>query len=143
MTRIPEDALQIAEMKGGKLFQHEKVLYFLSRESKVYVYEISLLDYMLEWGQRNLAPDEESLKLIKGVNSFSPNQHPVSCSFKNGMLSDYCIIEFIDHPPSSYSMDWYYYDDVKSVTVSDKVVSNEMVDKMVWLKKKWDNILEK
>jgi hypothetical protein len=137
----------VATLKGGQLLKRNKTLYFTRpSENTGNSYDISLIDFLLEWGNTSLQLTSEQRAVVKA--SGSKNYIPLRCEFKNGKTYDYCELIFSSLPPPAEwflnkQPKWYYLTEVVNMELSTQAVPQAVVDEVGKVEKHNKKVLNK
>jgi hypothetical protein len=137
----------VTTLKGGQLLKRNKTLYFTRpSENTGNSYDISLLDFLLEWGNTPLLLTPEQRAVVKA--SGDKNFIPLRCEFRNGRTYDYCVLLFSNLPPQAEwflnkQPEWHYLTEVVSMELSPQAVPLAVVDEVGKVEKHNKRILNK
>jgi hypothetical protein len=149
-TLAPEEKKSMELMgnfKGGQLLKRNKTLYFTRpSEDTGNSYDISLLDFLLEWGNTpfQLTPKQQAVVKASGSKDYIP----LRCEFKNGKTYDYCELVFSNLPPPAEwflnkQPEWHYLTEVVNMELSTQAVPLDVVDEVGQVEKHNKRILNK
>jgi hypothetical protein len=136
----------VGRFKGGELLKRNKTLYFLpSSTLAANVYDISLLDFLLDWGNTPLQLTAEQLTVAKAATIKSST--PLRCEFENGKASDYCELQLSTFPPPAEwfvnkSPEWHYVNEVTKMEVSPQAVPKSVLEEISRMEKHNKMILD-
>ncbi len=116
---------QLAHVKGGALLRSgQKVFFAPDAQDNAYVYDATLLDFLLEWGNTSYVLTPEQQVVVAGAEM--ANDIPMRCELKNGAVYALCELSFIDHPPHPHFFEgrekWYYLNEVASMQLCPQYV---------------------
>jgi hypothetical protein len=116
---------QLAHVKGGALLRSgQKVFFAPDAQDNAYVYDATLLDFLLEWGNTSYVLTPEQQVVVAGAEM--ANDIPMRCELKNGVVYALCELSFIDHPPHPHFFEgrekWYYLNEVASMQLCPQYV---------------------
>lgn len=92
-------------------------------------YDSSLLDYVLEWGSRDLAPNDDQKKILRGIRSISIDDselYPAHVILNDGTEIPTAMIRLRTEPPPPEWFEkraWHYFDTIKELRPSELAYS--------------------
>lgn len=116
---------QLAHVKCGALLRSgQKVFFAPDAQDNAYVYDATLLDFLLEWGNTPYVLGPEQQAVVAAAEM--ANDIPMRCELKNGAVYALCELSFIDHPPHPHFFEgrekWYYLNEVASMQLCPQYV---------------------
>ncbi|HZY82450.1 MAG TPA: hypothetical protein VFE50_23150 [Cyclobacteriaceae bacterium] len=119
----------IGEPKGSKIYQCPKCRsgWFTKAGWKIwYGYDEAMLDYVTEWGNRNMQPDASQRKVLNEIGNISSDRKlqlfPAHVVLRDGTEIPSAMIHLQDEPPPPDWFEkstWHYFDLVKEIRPSE------------------------
>ena len=137
----------LAKFKGGELLKRDKTLYFFPSSTHIAsVYDISLLDFLMDWGNTPLQLTAEQRVIANAATIRSSTL--LRCEFKNGKTYDYCELQLSTSPPpaewfENKQPEWHYVSEVTKMEVSPQAVPKSVLDHITKVEKHNKTIIQK
>jgi hypothetical protein len=128
----------IAQPKGLKLYQCRECKSIWIKQKISKAYDPSLLDYILEWGNRNLQPAKEQRRVLNDIGNISVDSsfelYAAHIVLTNGKEIPTAIIRLQNEPPTPAQFaknDWHYFDLIKEIKPSEYAYSSRIAKEII------------